>query len=98
MRSLFRRENRLSLIVVLPFAAFVGLFLVYPTVVVLYKALTPGGSLGIDALKRALSGTYRDGFINSIAISAMFWAPVGARAFLRPASQKKPTTISKAIT
>ena len=69
MRALFRRENRLGLIVVLPFAAFIGLFLVYPTIVVLYKAITPGGTLGTDALQRALSGTYRTGFINSIALS-----------------------------
>lgn len=69
MRSLFRRENRLALLVVLPFAAFVGLFLVYPTVVVLYKAVTPGGSFGTDALQRALSGTYRTGFTNSLSLS-----------------------------
>jgi putative spermidine/putrescine transport system permease protein len=70
VRAIFRRENRLGLIVVLPFAAFVGLFLVYPTIVVLYKAVTPGGSFGTDALQRALSGTYRTGFINSIGLSA----------------------------
>ncbi len=69
MRSLLRGETRLVLVVVLPFAAFVGLFLVYPTAVVLMKALTPGGSLGTDALQRALSGTYRTGFLNSLALS-----------------------------
>ncbi|MFN8170969.1 MAG: ABC transporter permease subunit [Candidatus Nanopelagicales bacterium] len=69
MRSWFRRENRLVLLVAVPFVAFVGLFLVYPTVVVLVKAITPGGSLGTDALQRALSGTYRTGFVNSIALS-----------------------------
>lgn len=69
MRSIFRREHRLGLIVALPFAAFVALFLVYPTIVVLYKAITPAGSFGTDALTRAVSGTYRTGFINSIALS-----------------------------
>lgn len=69
MRSRFRRETRLALLVAAPFAAFVALFLVYPTVVVLFKAVTPGGTLGVDALQRALSGTYRTGFTNSIALS-----------------------------
>lgn len=69
MRAMFGRENRLSLFVVAPFAAFVFLFLIYPTVVVLYKAVTPHGSLGVSALGRALSGTYRTGFIQSIALS-----------------------------
>ena len=44
-------------VVLIPFAAFIGLFLLYPTIVVLYKAVTPGGTLGFDALARALSGT-----------------------------------------
>ncbi len=69
MRAIFRRENRLGLFVVLPFAAFVGLFLVYPTIVVLYKSVMPHGSFSTDALVRAVSGTYRTGFINSIALS-----------------------------
>jgi len=69
VRSLLRRENRLVLLVAVPFALFIGLFLVYPTTVVLYKAVTPGGSLGTDALQRALQGTYRTGFVNSLALS-----------------------------
>ena len=35
--------------------------------------------------------------MNSTAISAMFWAPVGTSAFLRPARLKKTTTISTAM-
>lgn len=69
MRALIRRENSLIVLAVLPFAAFLGLFLIYPTVVVLFKAITPGGSLGIDALGRALSGSYGTAFLNSIALS-----------------------------
>jgi putative spermidine/putrescine transport system permease protein len=93
VRSLFRRENRLALIVVLPFAAFVGLFLVYPTVVVLYKAITPHGSLGVDALQRALSGSYRTGFINSIALSgasALIGGAVGILLALTVKNLKRP--------
>lgn len=69
MRTMFRREGRLGILVLAPFAAFVALFLVYPTIVVLLKAVTPGGTLGVDALQRALTGTYRTGFVNSIALS-----------------------------
>lgn len=93
MRSVLRRENRLVLLVIAPFAAFVGLFLVYPTVVVLVKAVTPGGSLGIDALQRALSGTYRTGFINSIALSgtsALIGGVVGLALALVVRSLRRP--------
>lgn len=69
MPEVLRRQNRLSLVVALPFVVFVGLFLAYPVAIVLYRAITPGGSLGFDALGRALSGSYRTGFINSIALS-----------------------------
>jgi len=69
VRSVFAREHRLSLVVTIPFALFVGLFLVYPTIVVLIKSVTPNGTFGTDALVRAVSGTYRTGFINSIALS-----------------------------
>ena len=74
MRAMFRRENRLGLVVLIPFAAFVGLFLVYPTVVVLLKAVTPHGQLGTSALTRALSGTYRTGFLQSILLSG--WSAI----------------------
>lgn len=69
MRSVVRRDNRLAVLVIAPFALFVGLFLVYPTAVVLYRAFTPHGSLSFDSLQHALSGTYRTGFVNSIALS-----------------------------
>ena len=69
MRALFQRDSRLGIAVAVPFAAFIALFLVYPITVVAWKALTPGGSLGFDALARAMSGTYRQGFINSIELS-----------------------------
>ncbi len=65
----FLRGNRLGLIVAVPFSAFIGLFLIYPSLVVLFKALTPGGAIGLSAMTRALSGTYRSGFINSAWLS-----------------------------
>lgn len=93
MRSIFRRENRLGLLVALPFAAFVGLFLVYPTIVVLYKSVTPHGSFGTDALVRAVSGTYRTGFVNSIALSgwsALIGGILGVLLALTIKSLKRP--------
>ena len=69
MRALFQRDSRLGIAVAVPFAAFIALFLVYPITVVAWKALTPGGSIGFDALARAMSGTYRQGFINSTELS-----------------------------
>ena len=67
--SILNRSNRLGLIVATPFVAFMLLFLIYPTIVILYKALTPGGELGLSAMARALSGSYLTGFINSTQIS-----------------------------
>jgi putative spermidine/putrescine transport system permease protein len=83
----------LGLLVVAPFVAFVAVFLVYPTVIVLFKAVTPGGSLGVDALQRALSGTYRTGFINSIALagtSAVIGGTIGILLALTVRSLQRP--------
>jgi putative spermidine/putrescine transport system permease protein len=53
----------------LPFLAFIGLFLVYPTVVVLWRSVTPGGTPGTASLERAISDPYQSSFINSINLS-----------------------------
>lgn len=78
MRRVLARENWLAWGVILPFALFLLLFLVYPMTVVLLKAVTPGGSLGVGALQRALQGTYLTGFVNSIELSAASAAIGGA--------------------
>ena len=83
----------MGLLVVAPFVAFVAVFLVYPTVIVLFKAVTPGGSLGVDALQRALSGTYRTGFMNSIALagtSAVIGGTIGILLALTVRSLQRP--------
>ena len=83
----------MGLLVVAPFVAFVAVFLVYPTVIVLFKAVTPGGSLGVDALQRALSGTYRTGFINSITLagtSAVIGGTIGILLALTVRSLQRP--------
>lgn len=61
--------RRLAAIIALPFVAFIGLFLIYPTIVLVAKSLTPGGDFGTSALTRALQGTYLTGFINSARLS-----------------------------
>lgn len=62
-------DVRVGLYVAIPFLVFIGLFLVYPTIAILYSAITPGGSFSLDGLGRALSGTYRQGFINSVTLA-----------------------------
>ena len=69
MRNLLRRDNRLGLLIVLPFGIFVALFLLYPIGVVLSTALFPDGAFSLDSLARALTGSYRQSFINSIALA-----------------------------
>ena len=93
MRTMFRRERRLGILVLAPFAAFVALFLVYPTIIVLFKAVTPGGTLGVDALQRAVTGTYRTGFVNSIALSgtsAVIGGVIGILLALTVRSLQRP--------
>jgi putative spermidine/putrescine transport system permease protein len=52
-----------------PFLAFVAVFLLWPTAAVVANALTPDGSFGTGALVRALSGPYRSAFQNSLLLS-----------------------------
>jgi putative spermidine/putrescine transport system permease protein len=54
----------------LPFLAFVAVFLLWPTAVVVIHAVTPGGRLGVSTLLRAVSGPYRSAFENSLTLSA----------------------------
>jgi putative spermidine/putrescine transport system permease protein len=100
VRAMFRRENRLGLFVLIPFAAFVFLFLVYPTVVVLWKAITPHGALGTSALVKALSGTYGTGFLRSIALSgwsALIGGIIGVVLALVIKSLKRPRWLHPAL-
>jgi putative spermidine/putrescine transport system permease protein len=93
MRASPRGGLRTATLVLVPFAAFIGLFLLYPTLVVLHKAVTPGGTLGFDALARALSGTYRTGFINSITLSgtsALIGGVIGLLLALTVRSLRRP--------
>lgn len=48
---------------------FVGVFLLWPTLAVFWKSLTPGGHLSLSSLGRAISGPYQSSFVNSINLS-----------------------------
>lgn len=93
MKSILGGDSRLGLLVAAPFVAFIALFLVYPVVVVAVKAVTPHGSISLSALGTALSGTYRQGFVNSIELSgttALVGGVIGVALALVVASLTRP--------
>lgn len=63
------REVRTGLYVAVPFAVFIGLFLIYPTAAIVTSALTPGDTFSFTSLGRSFTGTYRQGFINSTLLA-----------------------------
>ncbi len=72
--QLFSRANtdtRIGIYVAIPFFLFMALFLIYPTVAIVGSALSPGDSgFSFSGLGNALSGSYRQGFLNSTALAA----------------------------
>lgn len=89
-----------GLAVATPFVAFVGLFLIYPTGVVLYEAITPDGQLGFSALERAMSGAYRQGFINSTLLSlatALIGGVIGTALALTVRSMERPRWLRNTV-
>lgn len=77
-----RRRTWLTAAVVLgPFALYLGLFLVWPTVIVLVRALSPDGELTFATMSRAVSGPYRTSFLLSLRLSLMSSLIGGAIGF-----------------
>lgn len=64
-----RRSWPTTVLVVGPFVAYLGLFLVWPLAVVLSNALTPGGQFSLSSMTRAVSGPYRTSFLLSLRLS-----------------------------
>ncbi len=62
-------DTRTGLLAAIPFAAFIGLFLIYPTLAIVQSALTPVDGFSLSGLGRAMEGTYRTGFINSTVLA-----------------------------
>lgn len=86
--------------VLVPFVAFIGLFLVWPLVTVVYKALTPGGDWSLASMRRAVSGPYRDSFLLSLKLSgltALLGAVVGTALALTLRGVTRPRWFRSAI-
>jgi putative spermidine/putrescine transport system permease protein len=65
-------RRRLDYLGVLPFAVFVALFLIWPTVLVVVGAFqAPDGGLTLGNLEQAASGSYLETFVTSILLSAI---------------------------
>ncbi|HUQ57244.1 ABC transporter permease [Lentzea sp.] len=72
------RPSAAAWLVAVPFLAFVGIFLVYPTVLVLVGAFQDsGGAFTLDNLTTLFTGVVFDAFVRSIELSALT-AVIGA--------------------
>ncbi len=83
-----------------PFLAFIAVFLVGPMVVVVVRALTPGGHLGVSALARAVSGPYRSSFANSLLLSgstALVGGVLGVALALAVRDVTRPSWLRPAV-
>jgi len=65
------KARRSGVWILVPFAAFMGLFLLYPVVTVLVRSFAPNAGPGWSLLLAALQGSYLTGFRNSIVLSAV---------------------------
>jgi len=65
------RSTVLTLVMLLPFVAFLAIFLVWPTSTVLGRAVTPGGDLSFASMRRAVSGPYRTSFELSLRLALL---------------------------
>jgi putative spermidine/putrescine transport system permease protein len=67
-----RERGRFSWLGVAPFFAFVGLFLLFPTVIVATEALkSADGGWSLANLGKALSGEYRSAFVTTAELAAV---------------------------
>lgn len=72
--SPLRRTPRSALsgiVGLVPFAAFVGLFLIWPAVSLFRLAVRPTRNSNISAMREAVTGTYLDSFLYTIKLSAL---------------------------
>ncbi|MEI2811792.1 MAG: ABC transporter permease subunit [Nocardioides sp.] len=83
----------------LPFAAFIAFFLIWPTGAVFWRSLFPGGEFGFSSLTRAVTGPYRSAFIASIKLSltsALLGGALGTLLALsvRDYAARRPRTLA----
>ncbi len=96
-----RRDRRLAVLIVLPLGAFIAVFLLVPTVVVLQRALSLDGGLGADALRRAITDAQRTWFLDAVAVcavSALLGGLLGVLMALAVASRTRPRWLRSALT
>jgi len=89
-----------TLAVLGPFVLYVALFLGWPTLVVFWRALTPGDSFGFDSLRRAISGPYRSSFELSLRLSfltALLGSALGLMVALALRGVSRPRWFRSAI-
>lgn len=83
-----------------PLVAYLGLFLLWPTVAIVHRAVTPGGVLSLASMERAVSGPYRDSFVLSLqlsTISALIGGLVGFATALAVRDLNRPRWLRSAI-
>jgi putative spermidine/putrescine transport system permease protein len=70
-RSTLARRRVWDAVVLGPFVAFLAVFLLWPTVVVVTRAITPDGQLSLSTMSRAVSGPYRTSFVLSLQLALL---------------------------
>lgn len=94
------RPSWSQLAVLLPFVAFIAVFLVWPLVTVLYRSVTPGGEWSLGSLRRAVSGPYRQSFVLNLKLSgltALLGAVIGTALALALRGVTRPRWFRSAI-
>lgn len=100
MDRLARRDRRLAVLVVAPLAIFLGAFIVLPTVVVLQRTLALGGGVGVDAVRRAITGVERAWFVDAVvvgAVSAVLGGIIGLLLALAVVGRRRPRWLHAAL-
>jgi putative spermidine/putrescine transport system permease protein len=94
------REHRTTVVLLVPFAVFVAVFLLWPTATVVVNALTPDGAPGTAALVRAVSGPFRSAFVNSLTLStatAVLGGALGLLLALAVRDLRRPAWLRPAL-
>lgn len=65
------RQNLVLLTVSIPFIALIGIFLIWPTITVLWNSVFLDGTFSLSQLSRAMTGTYQRSFVLSIQLGIL---------------------------
>ena len=95
-----RRDRRVAVLVIVPLALFVAVFVLVPTAAVLRRTLSLDGDLGAGALHRAATAVERAWFVDAIAVcfvSAVLGALIGLLLALAVVRQRRPRWLHPAL-